>query len=122
MANATRRADASLPGDLVALLDVPEGKRLSELERMRRPSTRTTGNAMKGALERVDEIAAFRLGKVKVEQIPPNRLVAPAKNGLGSKARTWPAPRSRSARRWSPRWSGRWRRRRSTMPWTCSRS
>ncbi|MDX3225083.1 DUF4158 domain-containing protein [Streptomyces sp. ME19-01-6] len=64
VANAARRADASLPGDLVALLDVPEGKRLSELERMRRPPTRTTGNAMKGALERVDEIAAFRLGKV----------------------------------------------------------
>lgn len=41
---------------------------------------------MKGALERVDEIAAFRLGKVKVEQIPPNRLAALAKNGLGSKA------------------------------------
>lgn len=86
VANAARRADTSLPGDLVALLEVPEGKRLSELERMRRPPTRTTGNAMKGALERVDEIAAFRLGKVKVEQIPPNRLAALAKNGLGSKA------------------------------------
>ena len=81
-----RRADASLPGDLVALLEVLEGKRLSKLERMRRPPTRTTGNAMKGALERVDEIAAFRLGKVQVEQIPPNRLSALSKSGLGSKA------------------------------------
>jgi len=86
VANVARRADASLSGDLVALLEVPEGKRLSELERMRRPPTRTTGNAMKGALERVDEIAAFRLGKVKVEQIPPNRLSALARSGLGSKA------------------------------------
>ncbi|GAA1905982.1 hypothetical protein GCM10009753_40680 [Streptantibioticus ferralitis] len=42
VANAARRADPSLPGDLIALLDVPEGKRLSELERMRRPPTRTT--------------------------------------------------------------------------------
>jgi hypothetical protein len=65
---------------------------------MRRRSPRTTGNAMKGALERVDDVAAFRLGEVKVEQIPPNRLTALAKNGLGLKARTWPGPRSRSAR------------------------
>lgn len=34
---------------------------------MRRLRTRATGTAMKEALERVDEIAAFRLGKVKAE-------------------------------------------------------
>ncbi len=38
-----------LPGDLVATLKTSEGKRYSELERMRRPPTRTTGTAMKGA-------------------------------------------------------------------------
>jgi hypothetical protein len=32
VAKATRRADASLPADLVALLGVPEGRRISGLE------------------------------------------------------------------------------------------
>ena len=36
VAKAARRADASLPSDLVALLEAPEGKRGSELERLRR--------------------------------------------------------------------------------------
>ncbi|GAB3002398.1 Tn3-like element Tn3 family transposase [Streptomyces pseudoechinosporeus] len=86
VAKAARRADAALPGDLVATLKTPEGKRFSELERMRRPPTRTTGTAMKGALQRVDDIAAFQLGRVKLEQIPPNRLSALARYGLGTKA------------------------------------
>lgn len=38
---APRRADPALPGVLVATLKTPEGKRYSELERMRRPPTRT---------------------------------------------------------------------------------
>ncbi|MGW4898208.1 hypothetical protein ACWEQL_39095 [Kitasatospora sp. NPDC004240] len=34
-----------------------EGSRFSELERLRRPPTRTTGMALARSLERVDEIA-----------------------------------------------------------------
>jgi hypothetical protein len=45
VARAAHRADAALPGDLVATLAVPEGARFSELERLRRPPTRTTGTA-----------------------------------------------------------------------------
>jgi len=86
VAKAARRADAALPADLVALLDVPEGRRVSELERLRRPPTRTTGRSMAKALERVDEIAAFRLGRVRIEKVPPNRLASLARTGLGSKA------------------------------------
>ncbi|MCQ4083913.1 Tn3 family transposase [Streptomyces sp. RB6PN25] len=86
VANATRRADGALPRDLVALLEVPEGRRVSELERLRRPPTRTTGTSMAKALERVDEISAFRLGRVKVDKVPPNRLATLARVGLGSKA------------------------------------
>ncbi|MER6599727.1 Tn3 family transposase [Streptomyces parvus] len=86
VAGAARRADASLPGDLVALLEVPEGRRVSELERLRRPPTRTTGTGMAKALERVDEISAFRLGRVKLDKVPPNRLATLARVGLGSKA------------------------------------
>ncbi|MCP3819151.1 hypothetical protein NLX86_13845 [Streptomyces sp. A3M-1-3] len=86
VAKAARRADPALPGDLVATLKTPEGRRYSELERMRRPPTRTTGTAMKGALQRVDEISAFQLGCLKLEQVPPNRLSALARYGLGTKA------------------------------------
>jgi len=86
VAKAARRADPALPGDLVATLATPEGKRYSELERLRRPPTRTTGTAFVRALERVDEISAFQLGRLKLSQIPPSRLSELAKYGLGSKA------------------------------------
>ncbi|MFG2873976.1 Tn3 family transposase [Streptomyces sp. NPDC048337] len=88
VAKATFRADKSLPADLVGLLQVPEGKRFSYLEELRRPPTRTTGTAMKRALQRVDEIAVYRLGRLKLDQLPPNRLAALARYGLGSKAQT----------------------------------
>lgn len=64
VAKAARRADPSLPGDLVATPKTPEGRRYSELERMRQPPTQTTGTAMKGALQRVEDIAAFQLGRL----------------------------------------------------------
>lgn len=86
IAKAALRADPALPGDLVATLKTPEGTRYSELERMRRPPTRSTGTAMKGALQRVEDIAAFGLGRLKLEQIPPNRLSVLARYGLGTKA------------------------------------
>lgn len=86
VAKAALRADPALPVDLVALQKTPEGTRYSELERMRRPPTRTTGTAMKGALQRVEDIAAFGLGRLKLEQIPPNRLSVLARYGLGTKA------------------------------------
>lgn len=86
VAKEVRRADAALPWDLVATLKTPEGRWYSELERMRRPPTRTTGTAMKGALQRVEDIASFQLGRVKLDKIPPNRLSALARYGLGTKA------------------------------------
>nr|WP_245170592.1 DUF4158 domain-containing protein [Streptomyces bottropensis] len=46
VAGAARRADASLSADLVALLGVPQGRRVSALERLRRPPTRTTGTGL----------------------------------------------------------------------------
>lgn len=86
VANATRRADPLLPGLLVDLLDVPEGARISELERLRRSPTRTTGTAMAQALDRVNDIALFRLGRVNIDRVPPNRLTTLARYGMGSKA------------------------------------
>jgi TnpA family transposase len=86
VAGAARRADPALPGELVATLKTPEGSRFSELERLRRPPTRTTGTAFARALERVDEIGAYRLGRLRLSQIPPNRMAALARYALGSKA------------------------------------
>ncbi len=86
VAKAAHRADAQLPGDLVALLEVPEGERFSRLEVMRRPPNRSTGTAMVKAMERVNEIAAFKLRKVRLDRVPPNRLASLARYGLGSKA------------------------------------
>jgi hypothetical protein len=97
VAKAARRADPALPGDLVATLKTPEGKRYSEMERMRRPPTRTTGTAMKGALQRVDDIAAFQLGRVKLDS---PRWPA---TGWAPRRRSWNGPASPSARRCSPR-------------------
>jgi hypothetical protein len=45
-----------------------------------------TGASMAKALERVDEISAFRLGRVNLDKVPPNRLATMARVGLGSKA------------------------------------
>ncbi|MDN3271385.1 DUF4158 domain-containing protein [Streptomyces sp. MA15] len=53
VAGAARRADPALPGEPVATLRTPEGSRFPELERPRRPPTRTTGTAFARALERV---------------------------------------------------------------------
>lgn len=96
VARAARRADGSLPGDLVALLAVPEGARFSELERLRRPPTRTTGTSMAKALERVEEISALRLGRVRADLVPPKRLATLARVGLGSKAPVLERTRSRA--------------------------
>ncbi len=84
VAQATRRADPMLPGLLVDLLEVPDWARFSELERLRRSPTRTTGLAMARALDRVNDIAVFGLGRVNVERVPPNRLASLARYGLGS--------------------------------------
>ncbi len=86
VAGAARRADPALPGDLVAALKTPKGSRFSELERLRWPPTRTTGTAFARALERVDEIGAYRLRRLKLSQIPPNRMAALARYALGSRA------------------------------------
>jgi len=85
---AAQRADRSLPAALVSLLEVPVGARISELERLRRPPTRTTGRALARALDRVNEISAFELGRVDLSRVPVNRLSTLARYGLASKMAT----------------------------------
>lgn len=88
VARAARRADSALAPALAQLLEVPEGKRVSELERLRTPPVKTTGTAMVRAMERVEEISAFALGRVNLSRVPVNRLSALARYGQLSNAQT----------------------------------
>ncbi|WP_439650353.1 DUF4158 domain-containing protein [Microtetraspora malaysiensis] len=85
---AASQADPSLARALAELLVVPEGKRVSELERLRTPPTKSTGTAMVRAMERVEEISAFALGRVNLSRVPVNRLSTLARYGQLSKAQT----------------------------------
>ncbi|MDX3134584.1 DUF4158 domain-containing protein [Streptomyces europaeiscabiei] len=87
VARAAQRADPAL-APLAELLVVPEGKRVSELERLRTPPTKSTGTAMVRAMERVEEISAFALGRVNLTRVPVNRLSTLARYGQLSKAQT----------------------------------
>ncbi|MFD8916088.1 Tn3 family transposase [Streptomyces sp. NPDC059575] len=88
VARAADRADPALAPALAALLEVPEGRRVSELERLRTPPVKTTGTAMVRAMERVEEISAFALGRVNLSRVPVNRLSTLARYGQLSKAQT----------------------------------
>lgn len=88
VARAASRADPSLAPALAELLVVPEGKWVSELERLRTPPTKSTGTAMVRAMERVEEISAFALGRVNLSRVPVNRLSTLARYGQLSKAQT----------------------------------
>ncbi|TDD24792.1 Tn3 family transposase [Nonomuraea diastatica] len=86
VAKQVRRADAGLPGALSGLLVVPEGSRVSELEKLRQAPKRTSGTEMVRALQRVDNLAGFGLGRVNVSKVPVRRMKTLAKYGAGSKA------------------------------------
>ena len=121
LAAAARSVDPGLPERLANLLQVPDGSRFSELERLRRAPRRSSGPEMVKALQRAEQLAALGVGRVGVEDIPANRLQVLARTGWGARLRRWPGWASRSGpRRWW-RWCGTWRRPRSTTRWTCSR-
>ncbi|MFC4062886.1 Tn3 family transposase [Planomonospora corallina] len=71
---------------LNVLLEVPPGARVSELERLRKGSTKASGPAMVKALERVVEIASVGMGGIDTSAIPPRRLAELARYGLTGKA------------------------------------
>jgi hypothetical protein len=83
---------ASLPSPeqrslLDALLEVPAGARISDLERWRRSPTKASGPAMVKALERVTEIAALGMGDVDLEAaVPHRRVVELARYGMAGSA------------------------------------
>jgi hypothetical protein len=86
LAAATRSVDPGLPERLVNLLQVPDGSRVSELERLRRSPRRSSGPEMVKALQRAEQLAVLGAGRVGVDDIPANRQQVLARTGLGSKA------------------------------------
>ena len=68
------------------LLEVPEGARTSDLERLRRGPTRVSGKAMVAALDRVSEIAGLGVGGIDLGAVPRRRVVELARYGMTGKA------------------------------------
>jgi hypothetical protein len=66
LAAATRSADPGLPERLANLLQVPDGSRASELERLRRSPRRSSGPEMVKALQRAGQLAVPGIGRVEV--------------------------------------------------------
>lgn len=84
MTRAAHRAGPALAPAVAGLLVVPEGKRVSELERLRTPPVKSTDTAM----GRVEEISHFALERVNLFRVPVNRLSTLARYGQLSKAQT----------------------------------
>jgi hypothetical protein len=93
-AEASERLWAALAGPvdddmrrrLYQLLEVEQGSRFSGLERLRTSPTRISGPGQEQALERVAEIRAIGAGPLDVSAVPPNKVQALARYGLGAKA------------------------------------
>lgn len=86
LGEAASSADAELPERLVGLLRVPEGQRFSELERLRRAPTRSSGRAMAASLARAADVLAVGARRAQVQGVPANRLAMLARYGLTAKA------------------------------------
>jgi len=81
---------------LRGLLVVPDGARRSELDRLRKAETVTSGAGMVRALRRVSDVSRLGLGGFDVSAVPPRRVVALARYGMAAKAtalRRHPEPR-----------------------------
>jgi len=77
---------AQQAGALEFLLEVPEGARTSDLERLRRAPTRVSGKAMVAALDRVSEIRGLGVGGIDLGAVPRRRVVELARYGMTGKA------------------------------------
>lgn len=86
LAEAAADADQELPLRLRDLLQVPDGRRFSELERLRKGPRRDSGLAMTQALSRVGEVLGVGAGATQVQAVPANRIAALARYGMAGKA------------------------------------
>ena len=74
--------------EMARLLEVPEKKRVSELERLRLGPMRVSGKAMQLALDRAREVRGLGAGAVDAGRVPAARMTGLARYGLTSKAPT----------------------------------
>ncbi|WP_327282103.1 DUF4158 domain-containing protein [Streptomyces sp. NBC_01205] len=74
--------------EMVRLLEVPEKKRVSELERLRLGPMKVSGKAMQLALDRAREVRGLGAGTVDAGRVPAARMTGLARYGLTSKAPT----------------------------------
>ncbi|MGW4476111.1 DUF4158 domain-containing protein [Nonomuraea sp. NPDC004354] len=80
------RLSAGMRTALEELLRVGEGRRFSELERLRTAPTKASGRVLSVQLQRVAEIAGLGAGGVVVEPVPEVKLAALARYGKAAKA------------------------------------
>ena len=71
---------------LEAILEVPEGRRRSQLDLWRRGVRSTTGRGMVLALDRVAEIAGLRMREADIASVPTRRVIELARYGMAAKA------------------------------------
>ncbi|MEU3991737.1 Tn3 family transposase [Streptomyces platensis] len=87
-----RTLDEAVPEELrqtmCDLLKVPDGRRVSELERLRTPPMRVSGTAMTAALQRAKEVQGLGAHLVATSVVPAARMSGLARYGMGSKAPT----------------------------------
>jgi TnpA family transposase len=71
---------------LEALVQVPDGARLSPLDRLRRAPTRVSGPALAAACHRLEEIRTIGVSALAFDHLPPNRLRDLARYGAAARA------------------------------------
>lgn len=93
----TRSAPAPVLEHLERLLEVPQGQRLTTLERLRRPPTQIGVRGLQAALRRVADIESRHLHTLMVPAVPTSRLKPLVRHA--SLARTQSIARMTEARR-----------------------
>jgi hypothetical protein len=71
---------------LELFLTVPDGSRVSDLERLRTCPTTISGKSLVVALERVAELAGLGFGSLDLSGVAARRVVEPARWGMAGKA------------------------------------
>ncbi len=71
---------------LESLLSVPDGARISALERLRQGPTIASGKAMVAALNRIQEVSGLGVEAATVEAVPARRVAELARWGMSGKA------------------------------------
>ncbi|MFF4621839.1 DUF4158 domain-containing protein [Nonomuraea jabiensis] len=79
-------APAPMRAELVATLNVPDGKRVSTLEWMRMAVTKLSGTGMEQALDRASYVLGLGTGAVDCTEVAPVKLAELARFGMTAKA------------------------------------